>query len=91
MASKSSTAQPGGDASMVNKEEKTLHGGASPADDGRSLAGSLKGDVEKQTTESEAEGSKEADDATTYPPTREVLPIMLALYLVMFLTALVCS
>ncbi|KAL8636376.1 MAG: hypothetical protein Q9228_006218 [Teloschistes exilis] len=86
MASKCTTAQPAGDASMV-KEEKSLHRGSSPVGDGRSLAGSLKGDVEKQLTEPGAEGSK-ADDATAYPPTREVLPIMLALYLVMFLTAL---
>ncbi|KAL9580305.1 MAG: hypothetical protein Q9212_004575 [Teloschistes hypoglaucus] len=85
MASKGTTAPPAAKSSVV-ENEKTLHEGSSSANN-QSIADSLKGDVEKQTTESGVEGSK-ADDATTYPPTREVLPIMLALYLAMFLTAL---
>lgn len=89
MDSDGSTAPPAMNPPIL-KTEKSLHEGSSPADS-QSVAESLKGDVEKQTPNSTASGAEpsKSDDASTYPPTREALPIMLALYLAMFLTALV--
>ncbi|KAL8691124.1 MAG: hypothetical protein Q9218_003576 [Villophora microphyllina] len=88
MASIASTSEPAMNPAVV-QNEKTFQEAPSPSDS-QSLEGSVKGDIEKQTpdsTESE-KGAIKSDDGPNYPPTREVLPIMLALYLAMFLTAL---
>ena len=70
--------------------EKGLEKASTPTD-GQSLKESIEKDLEKQTsnvTDQVSEPNK-ADDEPEYPPFREVLIIVLGLYLTMFLLALV--
>ena len=73
-------------------DEKELKETPMPADD-QSFEESNEKDLEKQPSNSTKVVSKPegSEDGPAYPPTREVIIIMPALYLAMFLQALVSS